>query len=302
MCVRACVRQYSNRREFDLHVGVLELTQARLHWDKSSGLTGILKRSELSLTQTHTHTHKDAHTAKVHMHVSTYPGANTHTHTHTHTYTPFLTPTHTSRGRAHAKTVNHVKLKEKSVRSLPISFREWLRHTHTPARKHTLWAAAKNPWSWQFFAWSYFSPSFHTHTHTHTHTQKHTHTHTQDHWCIKLFWSVYGLWLVAVLLAKKKKKARLPSVVTALPHPPQPTQPANLLPDWLIRFLHFSLSLPIPFSEKQLPFTHTRTHTHTHTGIGRHTHWLVQCWHMLAQSNTHTHTHTDLIGTHIIKT
>lgn len=63
-CVRVCrclsVREstkFSNRRELDLHVVVRELTQACLHWDKGSGLTGILKRSELSLSRAHAHTH-----------------------------------------------------------------------------------------------------------------------------------------------------------------------------------------------------------------------------------------------------
>lgn len=45
VCVCVCMFE----TEFDLHVVMLQLTQARLHWDKSSGLTGILKRSELSL-------------------------------------------------------------------------------------------------------------------------------------------------------------------------------------------------------------------------------------------------------------
>lgn len=82
-CVRACVRggaqQYSNRREFDLHVEVLELTQARLHWDKSSALTGILKRSELSVKRTRTHTRTaQRRNAQAHTPLLT----PTHTHTH----------------------------------------------------------------------------------------------------------------------------------------------------------------------------------------------------------------------------
>lgn len=93
MHVRAHVCQYSNRREFDLHVGVLELTQACLLWDKSSGLTSILKRSGLSLTHTHTHTQRCTQNQKC---ISTYS----------------YTQTHMVRKQVHAKTVNHVKLEE----------------------------------------------------------------------------------------------------------------------------------------------------------------------------------------------
>lgn len=192
VCARVRTSQYSNRREFDLHVGVLELTQACLHWDKSSGLTGILKRSELSLTQTHTH--KAAYTIKVSMHISPYTKTCAHKHTFTHM--------HLERQRVHAKTVNHVKLKEKCVRSLPISFRDWLNHTqtHTSTKQHTdthahtqVGQLPKIPGAGSFCLVLFFTLLPHTHKHT----------HRQGHWCIKLFWSVYRLWLVAVLLAKK---------------------------------------------------------------------------------------------------
>lgn len=64
------------------------------------------------------------------------------------------------------KTMNHVKLEEKSVLRLLLIFGSGRTHknAHPSAQ---IWAAARNPWSWHFFACSYFTLFTHRYTWTH---------------------------------------------------------------------------------------------------------------------------------------
>lgn len=160
MHVRVRVCQYSNRREFDLHVGVLELTQACLLWDKSSGLTSILKRSGLSLT--HTHTHTKMHTEpKVHKHVFIY------------------TNTHGEEASA-CQNSEPCQIRRSLCTLCPSSLeRDCLKHTRTHTQ-HL--GSCQNSRELAVLPGRIFY-----------HLSTHKHTPRQGHWCIKLFWSVYGM-------------------------------------------------------------------------------------------------------------
>lgn len=155
VCV--CVLQYSNRREFDLHVGVRELTQARLHWDKSSGLSGILKRSWLSLNTRHTRT----------PWVSTHNYTKKQTHPRTHTLTPTLAHTEATGACQNGEPC---QIKEE-VCALCSSLLETGFNTHS--RAHTYFGQLpKIPGAGSFCPVLHYFPSSWRHTHTH------------DCWCL----------------------------------------------------------------------------------------------------------------------